>query len=78
MTRIGNKKTYFLIKPELDRSGIKCGWDKLTIFSEVKGCLLKRKITKREQLTHITGSTNIPTSLRTLTLIVLNKYGPVT
>ena len=43
MTRVGTKKTYFLIKPELDRSGIKCGRDKLHDILRSEGMLIKKK-----------------------------------
>lgn len=43
MTRVGTKKTYFLIKPELDRSGIKCGRDNLHDILRSEGMLIKKK-----------------------------------
>ncbi len=43
MTRVGTKKTYFLIKPELDRLGIKCGRDKLNDIIRSEGMLIKKK-----------------------------------
>jgi len=43
MTRIGTKKTYHLIKPELDRLYIKCGRDKLDDILRSEGMLIKKK-----------------------------------
>lgn len=43
MTRVGTKKTYFLIKPELDRLDIKCGRDKLNDILRSEGMLIKKK-----------------------------------
>jgi len=45
MTRIGTKKTYFLIKPDLARMDIKCGRDKLHAILSCEGMLIKRKRT---------------------------------
>jgi putative transposase len=43
MTRIGTKKTYFLIKSELDRIGVRCGRDKLNAILKSEGMLIKKK-----------------------------------
>jgi len=43
MTRIGTKKIYFLIKPDLDRMDIKCGRDKLNGILKSEGMLIKKK-----------------------------------
>jgi putative transposase len=43
MTRIGTKKVYFLIKPEIDRMGIRCGRDKLHSILKQEGMLIKKK-----------------------------------
>jgi putative transposase len=43
MTRVGTKKTYFLIKPDLERFGIKCGRDKLHAILRSEGMLIKKK-----------------------------------
>jgi putative transposase len=43
MTRIGTKKIYFLIKPDLDRMDIKCGRDKLNAILKNEGMLIKKK-----------------------------------
>jgi len=43
MTRVGTKKTYFLIKPELERLDIKCGRDKLHDILRSEGMLIKKK-----------------------------------
>jgi len=43
MTRVGTKKTYFLIKPDLDRMDIKCGRDKLHAILRNEGMLIKKK-----------------------------------
>jgi putative transposase len=43
MTRVGTKKTYFLIKPDLDKLGIKCGRDKLHAILRSEGMLVKKK-----------------------------------
>jgi putative transposase len=43
MTRVGSKKTYHLIKPELVRLDIKCGRDKLNDILRSEGMHIKRK-----------------------------------
>jgi transposase InsO family protein len=43
MARLGTKKTYFLVKPELDSLGIKCGRDKLHAILRSEGMLIKKK-----------------------------------
>ena len=43
MTRTGTKKTYFLIKPELEMLDIKCGRDKLHDILRGEGMLIKKK-----------------------------------
>ncbi len=43
MTRVGTKKTYHLIKPELVRLDIKCGRDKLNDILRSEGMLIKKK-----------------------------------
>jgi putative transposase len=43
MTRIGTRKLHFLIKPALDREGIKCGRDKLGAILKHEGMLVKKK-----------------------------------
>jgi len=43
MTRVGTKKTYHLIKPELVRLDIKCGRDKLNDILRSEGMHIKRK-----------------------------------
>lgn len=43
MTRIGTKKLHFLIKPALEREGIKCGRDKLHAILRHEGMLVKKK-----------------------------------
>ncbi len=43
MTRAGTKKIYYLIKPDLDRMGIKCGRDKLHGILRNEGMLIKKK-----------------------------------
>jgi len=43
MTRVGTKKTYHLIKPELVRLDIKCGRDKLNEILRSEGMLIKKK-----------------------------------
>ena len=43
MTRVGTKKIYYLIKPDLDRMDIKCGRDKLHGILRSEGMLIKKK-----------------------------------
>jgi transposase InsO family protein len=43
MTRVGTKKTYFLIKPDLDKMEINCGRDKLHAILKNEGMLIKKK-----------------------------------
>ncbi len=43
MTRLGTRKTHFLIKGELDTLGIKCGRDKLHGILRSEGMLIKKK-----------------------------------
>ncbi|MGA2405635.1 MAG: IS3 family transposase [Bacteroidales bacterium] len=43
MTRIGTRKLYYLIKPSLEREGIKCGRDKLFALLKYEGMLVKKK-----------------------------------
>jgi len=43
MTRVGTKKTYHLIKPELVRLDIKCGRDKLNDILRSEGMHIKKK-----------------------------------
>lgn len=43
MTRVGTKKTYHLIKPQLARLDIKCGRDKLHDILRSEGMLIKKK-----------------------------------
>ncbi len=43
MTRIGTKKLHFIIKPTLEREGIKCGRDKLHAILRHEGMLVKKK-----------------------------------
>jgi putative transposase len=43
MTRIGTRKLHHLIKPALDREGIKCGRDKLGAILKQEGMLIKKK-----------------------------------
>jgi putative transposase len=43
MTRIGTRKLQFLIKPALEREGIKCGRDKLHAILRHEGMLVKKK-----------------------------------
>ena len=43
MTRVGTKKIYILIKPDLDRLDIKCGRDKLHGILRSEGMLIKKK-----------------------------------
>jgi transposase InsO family protein len=43
MTRIGTRKLHHLIKPALDREGIKCGRDKLGAILKHEGMLVKKK-----------------------------------
>lgn len=43
MTRVGTRKTYFLIKADLERLGIKCGRDKLHDILRSEGMLIKKK-----------------------------------
>jgi len=43
MARIGTRKLHHLIKPALDREGIKCGRDKLGAIFKHEGMLIKNK-----------------------------------
>jgi putative transposase len=43
MTRLGTRKLYYLIKPSLDREGIKYGRDKLFALLKYEGMLVKKK-----------------------------------
>jgi transposase InsO family protein len=43
MTRIGTKKVYFLIKPDIVMMGIRCGRDKLHSILKQEGMLIKKK-----------------------------------
>ena len=43
MTRIGTRKLHYLIKPSLDREGIKCGRDKLDAILRHEGMLVRKK-----------------------------------
>jgi transposase InsO family protein len=43
MTRIGTRKLHYLIKPSLEREGIKCGRDKLFAILKHEGMLVKKK-----------------------------------
>jgi len=43
MTRIGTRKLHYLIKPSLEREGIKCGRDKLFEILKHEGLLVKKK-----------------------------------
>ena len=43
MTRIGKRKLHYLIKPSLDKMGIKCGRDKLFAILKFEGMLIKKK-----------------------------------
>ena len=43
LTRAGTKKMYFLIKPDLDRLGVKCGRDKLNAILRSEVMLIKKK-----------------------------------
>jgi len=43
MTRIGTRKLHYLIKPSLDKMGIKCGRDRLFALLKFEGMLVKKK-----------------------------------
>ena len=43
MTRIGTRKLHYLIKPSLDKVGIKCGRDRLFAILKYEGLLVKKK-----------------------------------
>jgi transposase InsO family protein len=43
LTRIGTRKLHYLIKPALEREGIKCGRDKLNALLKHEGMLVKKK-----------------------------------
>jgi putative transposase len=43
MTRIGTRKLHYLIKPSLDKVGIKCGRDRLNAILKFEGMLVKKK-----------------------------------
>jgi len=43
MTRLGTRKLYYLIKPSLDKEGIKYGRDKLFALLKYEGMLVKKK-----------------------------------
>lgn len=43
MTRIGTRKLHYLIKPSLDKVGIKCGRDRLFAILKFEGLLVKKK-----------------------------------
>ena len=43
MTRIGTRKLHYLIKPALEKEGIKCGRDKLGAILKHEGLLVKKK-----------------------------------
>lgn len=43
MTRIGTRKLHYLIKPSLDKVGIKCGRDRLFTILKFEGMLVKKK-----------------------------------
>jgi transposase InsO family protein len=43
MTRIGTRKLHYLIKPYLDKMGIKCGDDRLFAILKIEGMLVKKK-----------------------------------
>jgi putative transposase len=43
MTRLGTRKLHYLIKPSLDKMGIRCGRDKLFAILKFEGMLVKKK-----------------------------------
>ena len=43
MTRIGTRKLHYLIKPSLDKMGIRCGRDRLFAILKFEGMLVKKK-----------------------------------
>ena len=43
MARIGTRKLHYLIKPSLDKVGIKCGRDRLFAILKYEGLLVKKK-----------------------------------
>ena len=43
MTRIGTRKLHYLIKPSLDKIGIRCGRDRLNAILKFEGMLVKKK-----------------------------------
>ena len=43
MTRIGTRKLHYLIKPSLDKVGIRCGRDRLFAILKFEGMLVKKK-----------------------------------
>jgi transposase InsO family protein len=43
MTRIGTRKLHYLIKPSLDKIGIRCGRDRLNAILKYEGMLVKKK-----------------------------------
>ena len=43
MTRIGTRKLHHLIKPSLDKIGIRCGRDRLNAILKFEGMLVKKK-----------------------------------
>ena len=43
MTRIGTRKLHYLIKPYLDKMGIRCGRDRLFAILKFEGLLVKKK-----------------------------------
>ena len=43
MTRIGTRKLHYLIKPSLNKMGIKCGRDRLFAILKYEGMLVKKK-----------------------------------
>jgi len=56
MTRIGTRKLHYLIKPTLDKLGIRCGRDSLFAILKYEGLLVKKKknymnlVTKKETI----------------------------
>jgi putative transposase len=43
MTRLGTRKLHYLIKPSLDKMGIRCGRDRLFAILKFEGLLVKKK-----------------------------------
>lgn len=43
MTRLGTRKLHYLIKPSLDKMGIRCGRDRLFAILKFEGMLVKKK-----------------------------------